>query len=210
MTYCTTLSELVMWFLWHTNSKKGFPWHICNKQTSCLFALFCDSITSLGKYVTLEQLVIVQEHWESTSTRKVVAGITLKFCRVEANRESIGISLRWETSFTFHPAESIRDPYFLTIIPASHNLQVSLSRLRRRVQRCLHTAVLQEIASSDVASVCVTRWRAFRMGSDLPLPATTSLPRTKPQPDLIICCKIKAKLSQTRVISLVWASQMCK
>lgn len=59
-----------------------------------------------------------------------------------------------------------------------HNLKISLSWLRQYVW--LHADYLQqEIGSSDVASVSVTRWRAVRMGSELSLPVPTSLPSTK-------------------------------
>lgn len=74
------------------------------------------------------------------------------------------------------------------------SLSLSLFWIRQYVCHCLHTDYLQqEIGSSDVASVSVTRWRAVRMGSELSLPVPTSLPSTKPLADLVICCEIKAK-----------------
>lgn len=84
--------------------------------------------------------------------------------------------------------------FFFTFITASHNFKISLSWLRQCACHCLHKQYLQqEIGSSDVASVSVTRWQAVRTGSELPLPVPTSLPSTKPLPDLVICCEIKAR-----------------
>lgn len=69
----------------------------------------------------------------------------------------------------------------------------------------------QEIGSSHVARVSLTRWRAVRAGSELSRPVFTSLPTTKPLPDLLIPCELKTKydLLKSWRIRLPRVSEKC-